>query len=124
MKTYNHSIEGKEYTLRITGTVGIIILAEKIVTEDERYMTATDDEGKEISIPTPKWLMALLYSAFIASNKDVDVDFITFMTSFSSKEFNEAKEWYYTEFAEREGFIQKDEDEKHDDETPDEQKKS
>lgn len=132
MKTFKHTINGKEYTLSIIGTVGLQIMAQAIVpNESERFTTVTApgdsstttvpgnsstttvpgnlSSGKveESTIPTAKWLMALLYSAFIASNPKAQdtVDFMQFMMSFSNKEFSEAVTWYYEAYAEREGLL-------------------
>lgn len=113
MKTFIHNIEGVDYTLSIKGTVGLQILAQVIVPEEkERYSeldvpSDSNDEGTEKKmLPTAKWLMALIYAAFVTSNpKAMDsVDFVQFMMSFSANEFNAAVEWYYEAYAEREGF--------------------
>lgn len=123
MKTFKHTINGKEYTLSIIGTVGLQIMAQAIVpNESERFTTVTvpgdssitnvpgnSSSGKveETTIPTAKWLMALLYSAFIASNPKAQdtIDFMQFMMSFSNREFREAVTWYYEAYAEREGTL-------------------
>lgn len=137
MKTYTHTINGVDYTIRITGTIGLHVIAESLVKEDEREITVpTSPEGKAgeshseepatKTIPTPKWLMALLYAAFCSSNQGAmdKVDFFTFMTSFSSKEFNEAISWYYAAYAEREGLLPAhDSNEASSEELSDEQKK-
>lgn len=120
MKTFTHSVNGTDYTIRITGTVGLQIMAQTIVPEEaDRYTTATvpvdtttvpdaSPSGSEVrTIPTAKWLMALLYSAFITSNPKAQdtIDFMQFMMSFSTKEFNAAVIWYYEAYAEREGIL-------------------
>lgn len=113
MKTFIHNIEGVDYTISIKGTVGLQILAQIIVPDEkERYSglsvsSCSECEGTEKkSLPTAKWLMALIYAAFVTSNtKAMDsVDFVQFMMSFSVSEFNEAVEWYYEAYAEREGL--------------------
>lgn len=113
MKTFIHNIEGVDYTLSIKGTVGLQILAQIIVPDEkERYSelsvsSCSECEGTEKkSLPTAKWLMALIYAAFITSNPKAgeSVDFVQFMMSFSASEFNDAVEWYYEAYAEREGF--------------------
>ena len=113
MKTFIHNIEGVDYTLSIKGTVGLQILAQTIVPDEkERYSefsVSSDSEGEgteKKNLPTAKWLMALIYSAFITSNPKAgeEVDFVQFMMSFSANEFNAAVEWYYEAYAEREGL--------------------
>lgn len=114
MKTLKHTVQGTEYTLSITGTVGLQIMAQTIVPDEiERHTTTTvpvlgdESQSEERTIPTAKWLMALLYSAFITSNPKAQgtIDFVQFMMSFSTSEFNAAVTWYYEAYAEREGIL-------------------
>lgn len=113
MKTHTITINGTDYELRITGTIGIQILAQSFVPDEaERYHTVTDEEGDH-QAPTPKWLMALLYAVFYTCHEHAaeKIDFMHFIMSFSSKEFQDAISWYYQAYAEREGLLPADEDE-------------
>lgn len=107
MKTHTLHIDGQAYDLRLTGTVGIHILAQSFVPDEaDRYTTVTDAEG-EHQAPTPKWLMALLYAIFYTCHEQAadKIDFLHFIMSFSSKEFQDAMTWYYEAYAEREGLL-------------------
>ena len=121
MKTYTIEIDGKTYTMRMQGTVGIQIVAQSIVTDDAERWT-TDESGEKT--PTAKWLMALLYAVFYTSNEEEaeKVDFVKFMMSFSSKEFQEAIRWYYEAYAEREGLLPDTEDESNKEQSDDAKK--
>ena len=113
MKTHTITINGKDYELRITGTIGIQILAQSFVPDEaDRYATATDEEGEQ-QAPTPKWLVALLYAVFYACHeKEAEkIDFLHFIMSFSNREFQDAISWYYKAYAEREGLLPAEEDE-------------
>ena len=78
MKTHTITINGTDYELRITGTIGIQILAQSFVPDEaDRYHTITDEEG-EHQAPTPKWLMALLYAVFYTCHEHAaeKIDFV------------------------------------------------
>ncbi len=111
MKTHTLHIDGQAYDLRLTGTVGIHILAQSFVPDEaDRYTTVPGDSstGEESHhAPTPKWLMALLYAIFYTCHEKAaeKIDFLHFIMSFSGKEFQEAMTWYYEAYAEREGLI-------------------
>lgn len=108
MKTHTITIDEKNYELRMTGTIGIQILAQSFVPdESERNDTVIDEAGNEKVVPSGKWLMALLYAVFYSCHeKEAEkVDFLKFVMSFNTKEFNEAIEWYFKAYAEREGIL-------------------
>lgn len=117
MKTHTITINGQQYELRITGTIGIHILAQSFVPDEaDRYTTVPDDSSsgeEEHQAPTPKWLMALLYAVFYTCHEQAaeKIDFLHFIMSFSSKEFQDAMSWYYQAYAEREGLLPADEEE-------------
>ena len=79
----------------------------------EKYGTTITNEEGEHQAPTPKWLMALLYAVFYTCHEQAaeKIDFMHFIMSFSSKEFQDAISWYYKAYAEREGILPADEDE-------------
>lgn len=114
MKTHTITINGQQYELRITGTIGIQILAQSFVPDEaDRYTTITDENGDDKKIPSNKWLMALLYAVFYTCHEQAaeKIDFLHFIMSFSSKEFQDAMSWYYQAYAEREGLLPAEEDE-------------
>ena len=57
--------------------------------------------------------MVLFYAVFYTCHEQAaeKIDFMHFIMSFSSKEFQDAISWYYKAYAEREGLLTADEDE-------------
>lgn len=114
MKTHTITINGQQYELRITGTIGIQILAQSFVPDEaDRHTTITDENGDEKQIPSNKWLMALLYAVFYTCHEQAaeKIDFLHFIMSFSHKEFYDAMTWFNKAYNEREGLLPVDEDE-------------
>lgn len=104
MKTI--TINGKEYKMEMTGTVGITLTANSIVPAEERMVeVGKNEDGTPKLVPSDNYVCALLYAVLLASNPEAmdEVDILTFRNHLTYKLLAELSAWFNERFDELEG---------------------
>lgn len=83
-------LAGKNYDFHLTGTVGLVYLAERVL-------------GEDFDAKDKYHLLVLYYCCLRSSNKGEVPDLVTFISTLTSESFRDLSEFFWSEWGKLEG---------------------